>query len=133
MGDPRDFIDFDEGYRREDWESKPFYTEALPCESCGRPVAESDLKQATWDESLRVGPCCEFSFDIPELANAPICENLWTALYRCRSVAEVSLRMSVHIAECPTCQSRCPAPAKATEPVEMPDGEWIFPNRRKAA
>lgn len=52
------FIDSDEGYRPIDWDShlsEPFFAEALPCESCGKPV-DCERLPASWDESLLVGP-----------------------------------------------------------------------------
>jgi len=105
--DPRDFIDSDEGYRDTDWDShlrseEPFYAEALPCESCGRPVL-GERKPAKWDESLLIGPCCEFSLDF-EFPDLPTCERLWKALDHCQSVQAVRLAMACHLAQCPVCR-----------------------------
>ena len=105
--DLRDFIDPDEGYRDTDWDShlrsgEPFYAEALPCESCGKPC--DSRKQATWDQNLLVGPCCEIADE--ELPDEPVCPNLHAALMRSDSVAAVSLAFAVHLAECPACQRR---------------------------
>ena len=78
VDDLRDFIDPDEG-RDTDWDShlnvpEPFYTEALPCESCGKPV--DGERRASWDESLLVGPCC--ASDVPESIRDPsICMDLY--------------------------------------------------------
>lgn len=107
--DPRDFIDPDEGRDTFmgpiDWDSKldsrePFYAEALPCESCGRPCEER--KVAKWDEGLLVGPCCEFdlNFEFPDLPN---CFGLLQALDSCKSVSQVrgvSMAHSRHCKEC---------------------------------
>jgi hypothetical protein len=104
--EPYDFIDPDEGYRDTDWDSHldPFYTEALPCESCGRPCTESELKIADWDPDLRVGPCCYFSLNlIPDL---PICETLWPNLEHCTSVEEVARVMNEHVKTCPVCGAK---------------------------
>ena len=86
-------IDSDEGREIR----APFFTEALPCESCGAPCDERRI--APWDTSLQVGTCCYHHEELPT------CETLWTALSRCESVAAVSLAMSIHLAECPVCQA----------------------------
>jgi len=137
VDDLRDFIDSDEGYRDTDWDSHlrvpvPFFADALPCESCGRPV-DCERKPAWWDGDLLVGPCCvDPLFDaIP--ANAT-CEDLFHAVMRCTSVQAVSLAMSVHIAECPQCASLRPeAPKIEPAYTVTADGTCVFPNRRKAA
>ena len=97
----------DEGFRDTDWDSHlrepAFYTHALPCESCGKPVL-GDRAPAEWDLDLHVGPCCAFSLNlIPDL---PTCPALWPALEHCTSVQEVSLAMALHLAECPSCQEK---------------------------
>ena len=107
IDDPGDYITSDEG-REVDWDShlsepRAFFTEAEPCESCGRPC--ESRRPAEWDESISVGPCCEFSFDIPELANCPDCKALMEAVYQCRSVFQVRDTMAAHIA-CPVCQGK---------------------------
>ena len=96
---PRE-ISPDEGYRAHEPVS-PFYTESLPCESCGRPVEAR--KPAEWDSSLMVGPCCEFSLNlIPDL---PVCEGLWPDLAYCTSVAEVETAMEAHRLCCAFCRA----------------------------
>lgn len=123
-------IDPDEGERRGNREA--FYAEALPCESCGRPVFE-ERTRATWDENLLVGPCCPAPLydHIPQEAN---CEELWEALRYCTSVPAVSLAMSIHISECPVCRSLRPEVPRIQPAYEVQaDGTCVFPNRRKDA
>ena len=89
----------EEGYRPGE-PIRPFYTEALPCESCGNPV--ESRKPAAWDSSLQVGPCCEFSLNlIPDL---PTCEALWPALEHCASIREVEIAMEAHRLCCGFCR-----------------------------
>ena len=128
-------------YQDTDWSShlrtpEAFYAEALPCESCGRPV-DGERKNAWWDGDLKVGPCCTDPLydDIPLEAT---CEDLFRAVGRCTTVAEVRLAMSMHVAECEHCKALRPAVAKIepayvtiSRPGEM--DEHVFPNRRKAA
>lgn len=80
--------------------------QTLPCESCGRPCNPEDLKPATWDENLKVGPCCPISYDLPELENAPTCPTLWESVYRCKSVLEVAAAMDEHLIYCPVCSEK---------------------------
>jgi hypothetical protein len=107
--DARDFIDPDEGRDTFmgpiDWDShldprEAFYAEAEPCESCGRPCEER--KVAKWDESLLVGPCCEFSldFEFPELPN---CYQLLKELDTCKSVFQVRNVFTAHARYCKEC------------------------------
>lgn len=99
MVDPEDFISPDEGYRDTDWDShlrpEAFYTEALPCESCGRPV-DGERKRAEWDSDLLVGPCCA----VPDV---PFCSTIRPDLEHCTSVEAVAAAMEAHVQTCATC------------------------------
>jgi len=105
--DLRDFIDPDEGYRDIDWDShlnvpEAFYADSMPCESCGKPV-DGERRKAKWDDSLMIGPCCEFCLDF-EFPDLPVCDQLWKDLDRCRSVEEVQVAMEAHRMCCEFCQ-----------------------------
>src|SRR5271166_4506599 len=91
-----EFIDYDEG--REDG-PRPFYTEALPCESCGKPC--EDRHPATWDPELLVGPCCEL--DLSTIPEMPTCEELYRALMRCSTVGQVQDVYTAHRKVCRRC------------------------------
>lgn len=96
--EPFDYIDQDEGYRPTDWDShlrEPFFTEALPCESCGQPV-DGERRIAPWDTELMVGPCCYYHEDLP------VCEVLELELQECRAVREVQQAVARH-GDCPNC------------------------------
>jgi len=72
---------------------------ALPCESCGEPC--EDRQTATWDQSLQVGPCCQFdAAQIPEL---PICEDLYKLTMRAKTVGELMDIRRAHVAVCHVC------------------------------
>jgi hypothetical protein len=92
-----DFIDYDEGRDRDPREA--FYTEALPCESCGAPVDER--RPAPWDESLQVGPCC---YDLPlEVPEIPTCSDLYAVMMACVTVGELVDATKAHKAVCQKC------------------------------
>jgi hypothetical protein len=104
VADPRDFIDPDEGYRQTDWDShldsrEPFFTQALPCESCGQPC--DDRRPASWDPELLVGPCCEL--DLSQIPDMPVCEDLCKLLMRCATVGQVGDVFSTHRKVCRKC------------------------------
>jgi hypothetical protein len=99
MDDLRDFIDPDEGRPTP----APFFAEALPCESCGRPVY-GEREPAYWDRLLLVGPCCRI--EEGELPDTPVCSTLFAALMRCDSVAAVCDVFETHVPHCPLCQGR---------------------------
>ena len=87
-----------------DWDSyldtpEPFYAEALPCESCGKPV-DCERKPAPWDEALQVGPCC---FDIDSTPELPVCQELYRVMMRCESVGQMMEARRLHKQCCPTC------------------------------
>lgn len=94
-----DFTDYDEG--RDIDPREAFYANALPCESCGAPVEER--KTAAWDESLQVGPCCEFCLDY-EFPDLQVCDQLWGDLDHCKSVSEVQIAMEAHRECCEFCK-----------------------------
>ena len=105
MDDLRDFIDSDEGYRDIDWGShlnvpEPFYAEALPCESCGKPV-DGDRKPALWDSSLLVGPCC--ASDVPAVFEVPLCPEMYRRTMQAQTVGEMVDIRQAHRKICRTC------------------------------
>ena len=105
MDDLRDFIDPDEGYRDIDWDShlnvpEAFYAEALPCESCGKPV-DGDRKPALWDSSLLVGPCC--ASDVPAVFEVPLCPELYRIQMGCQTVGELVDASKAHRIVCRVC------------------------------
>jgi hypothetical protein len=91
-----DFIDYDEG--RID-PREPFFTEAIPCESCGAPCDET--RPAPWDTSLNVGPCCYQEQLIPD---EPVCPGMEAALMRFEFAHEVLAAMKAHRECCETCR-----------------------------
>lgn len=113
VDDLRDFIDPDEG-RDTDWDShlnvpEPFYTEALPCESCGKPV--DGERRASWDESLLVGPCC--ASDVPESIRDPsICMDLYRIQMACQTVGELCDESKAHRLVCRVCNPGLPEELK---------------------
>ena len=101
-----DFLDNDEGYRSGEFSMRePFYAEALPCESCGKPV-DCERRPASYDPSILVGPCCEV--DLSEVPEMPACEGLYKALMRCVTVGEVCEAMKAHKRVCATCRKDDP-------------------------
>ena len=80
-----------------------FYTEALPCESCGKPC--ETRTPATWDPTLQVGPCCEI--DLSEIPEMPVCMDLYRAVMRCTTVGEVADAFDAHRAVCAFCRGDC--------------------------
>lgn len=91
-----DFIDYDEG--RID-PREPFFTNAIPCESCGSPCDETRV--ALWDSSLNVGPCC---YEEPSIPDVPVCPGLEAALMRFEVAHEVIAAMKEHQECCETCR-----------------------------
>lgn len=95
-------IDSDEGYRPIDWDShlrEPFFTQAVPCESCGKPCEER--RTATWDETLQVGPCCQ---EVDNTPSVPTCPTLYDLIMACRTVGEVCDVSKAHKEHCPVCR-----------------------------
>jgi hypothetical protein len=88
--EPFDFIDPDEG--REDLQ--PFYTHALPCESCGKPCDE--LHVPYWDTDLHVGMCCAIHSDEWINDTEPTCKDLYRLVSHCKTVAAVSEAFEAH-------------------------------------
>lgn len=97
---PRD-ISPDEGYRpHETLSSEPFFTEGLPCESCGK--ACNVTKPAEWDPRLLVGPCCSQSDSAPDV---PVCPELLAVIDQCSLTSSVAAAMEQHRLCCGTCQA----------------------------
>ena len=81
-------------------EPEPFYTEALPCESCGKPC--DSRVPASWDPELLVGKCCEI--DLSDQAPLePVCLELARCLSRVRTVGEVVAAFRLHETSCRLC------------------------------
>jgi hypothetical protein len=78
---------------------EPFFTHALPCESCGTPV--DFRKPAEWDATLLVGPCCAINFSVPDV---PVCPEMLAAISQCSLVSDVSMAMQAHRECCEVCQ-----------------------------
>jgi hypothetical protein len=85
----------------DDRNLEPFYTEALPCESCGKPC--DSRKPATWDPDLQVGKCCEVAVPDDAELEQPVCIALYEAVMHCRFVSEVSAVFDLHARECALC------------------------------
>ena len=73
---------------------QPFFTHALPCESCGKPCDE--LHVPYWDSDLHVGMCCAIHSDEWINDTEPTCEALYRLVSHCKTVAEVSDAFEVH-------------------------------------
>jgi hypothetical protein len=94
--DPSDYIDPWEGITPQ-----PFYTEALPCGSCGKPCSE--LFPCTWDSNLMVGECCpEYLGDA--MPNQPICRSLSRFINQARTVKQVQDAWKEHQDSCVECR-----------------------------
>jgi hypothetical protein len=91
-----EFIDYDEG--RQD-PREPFFTEAIPCESCGSPCDET--RQAPWDTKLNVGPCCYINASIPDV---PVCQGMLDVIDSCPLTSSVAAAMEAHRECCETCR-----------------------------
>jgi len=94
-----DFIDYDEGKDPRE----PFFTEAFPCESCGKPCDER--RPADWDESLLVGPCC-YNVSEVETPEVPTCEALYEIMMSAETVGQMMTLRTAHKATCVTCGAR---------------------------
>ena len=77
-------------------DTRTFYIEALPCESCGKPCDE--LHVPYWAPDLHVGMCCAIHSDeVPgEALQTPCCEDLYALILGCETVAEVSDAFDLH-------------------------------------
>ena len=89
--------------------NQPFYTEAFPCGSCGKPC--DSLQPCTWDSDLMVGECCQIhSDDLPE--EMPLCATLYDLVMRAATVQAVSDAFRLHAESgCPICTRPQPASA----------------------
>lgn len=98
-------IDSDEGFRfHTDWDSHAdaaaFFTEARhACEACGQPADE--VRRASWDSDLLVGPCCYQNESIPDV---PVCPALHEVIKRCPLTSSVIAAMEAHKECCDTCR-----------------------------
>ena len=106
-------IDLDEG--REDLQ--PFFTEALPCETCGKPSEE--LHVPYWAPDLHVGMCCAIHSDEWINDTEPTCDDLYRLVSHCKTVAEVSDAFEVHAhSGCLRCSPRKEAAGAQVEPKQ---------------
>lgn len=78
MIDLQDFIDSDEG--RES--ARPFYAEALPCESCGEPT----FQERIWNAEYELWIAVDCSCNIPD---APACPGMAPLFDSARTVGEL--------------------------------------------
>jgi len=111
--DPRDFIDADEGR----YFPVPFYTEALPCESCGEPT----YKGRVWYPEFQLWIATDCSCNEPV---APTCPILIPLLSEAVTVREICQIIRNHRASCALCG-----------PVEIrrPSGKEPAQTRKEAA
>ena len=102
---PADYIDPDEGR-----DVQPFFAEAQPCQSCGRPCDE--LEPAEWHPGLMVGSCCRWHWD--DLPYWPLCDDFPALLESCKTVPQVARVMRLHLATC----RKCAGGTEAEEPKQ---------------
>jgi len=74
---------------------QPFFTEAVPCESCGRPASERYWNP---EAQLMIGVGCEC-----ETPDDPICPELLEPIAAAKSVREIVQVCKEHRATCPVC------------------------------
>jgi hypothetical protein len=97
----------------------PFYTEALPCESCGRPAETRTLDV---DSGLWIGVDCPCITEPDE----PQCPALEGPILRARNVREIVQACKAHREYCPLCN---PVQRKGIAPAPHPEME---PERKAA-
>ncbi len=98
---------------------EPFYTEALPCESCGRPAQERTFDP---DSGLWIGVNC-VCVTIPD---EPICSALEGPIMAARNVREIVEACKAHREYCPICK-----PVQGKE-IEMATRSEREPERKAA-
>ena len=83
---------------RRSRESEPFYTEALPCEACGRPATER-----VWnaDFELWIGLDCQCA--TAELPIEPRCIVEYRIVMLAEALGELSASVRAHRLTCPVC------------------------------
>jgi hypothetical protein len=88
---------------------QPFFTEAVPCEFCGRPAS-----QRYWnpEAELMIGVGCEC-----ETPDDPICPELLEPIAAAKSVAEIVKVCKKHRATCPVCNPKI----RKMEPTNAPE------------
>lgn len=91
MIDPREYIDLGEG------RPEPWYAEALPCESCGRPT----LKPRVWNDEHQIYVAQDCACNAP---SEPTCPLLLPALTQAVSVREVCDVIRQHRKTCHLCR-----------------------------
>ena len=90
--DPRDYIDWDEGRNFP----PPFYTNAVPCESCGEPT----YQERVWYPEFQLWIAVDCSCNAPQ---APTCSILVPLLSEAVTVRQVCQVIRSHRASCPLC------------------------------
>ena len=100
--DPRDFIDPDEGYRKN--EPAPFFTHGEPCENCGTAC---DSGTRVWIPGFNYWACdqCAEESRIVIFAEEN-CPTLYAAIERSRRVVEVQQAYQKHKESCPNCNPK---------------------------
>lgn len=91
MIDPRDYIDPDEG------RPEPFYANALPCESCGRPT----LKPRVWNDEHQIYVAQDCDCNAPQ---APTCPLLVPVIMQAGTVGQVCDAIRAHRRTCHLCR-----------------------------
>jgi hypothetical protein len=60
--------------------------ELQQCQSCGKKIS-GELKLATWDEGLMVGPCCEVAE--PDVPDVPVPAYVYRGVVSAETIAQV--------------------------------------------
>jgi hypothetical protein len=85
-----------EPFRAPRRQPAPFFTEALPCESCGRPAETRTLDAGS---GLLIGVDCVCITEPSE----PMCPALEGPILRARNVGEIVEACKAHREYCPMC------------------------------
>lgn len=86
---------FEWGLERER-ETRAFFAESNPCESCGRPA---EVRFWNQEHELWIGVDCPCNVEY----EAPTCQYFRHQLYLCGTVSEVQRLMARHCPTCPVC------------------------------
>ena len=98
---------------RRSRESEPFYTEALPCEACGRPATER-----VWNAEfeLWIGLDCQCA--TAELPIEPRCIVEYRIVMLAEALGELSASVRAHRLTCPVCNGTRKPPMSQMARVE---------------
>lgn len=75
-----------------------FWTEALPCESCGEPTYQTRQWNAEYE--LWIAVDCSCSVPVPEM---PVCDRQRQIVETAQTVGELLDRIKEHRQTCPVC------------------------------